>query len=173
MAQILFQKFSHTKLERAKLKRKSEEDGTVSKQIFTCSTSSGGDTASGGTVGSNCPKCFFCSQQETKEKLCEVCTFQVDYRVRKCAHNLQDENLLAKLNAGGLIAQEAKYHAKCLTNLYNSARAKVSQDQDASDDQICKGIALAELISYIEEKRQDGDVKVFRLANLVKLTLTG
>ena len=46
---------------------------------------------------------------------------------------------------------------------------KVSQDQDASDDQICKGIALAELISYIEEKRQDEDVKVFRFADLVKL----
>ena len=164
-----YQKFSHTKLERAKRKHKSEEDGTASKRIFTRSTSSGGDTASGGTVGSNCPKCFFCSQQETKEKLCEVCTFQVDYRVRKCAHDLQDENLLAKLSAGDLIAQEAKYHAKCLTNLYNRACAKVSQDQDASDDQICKGIALAELISYTEEKRQDEDVKVFRLADLVNL----
>ena len=114
-------------------------------------------------------QCFFCSQQETKEKLREVCTCQVDYRERKCAHDLQDENLLAKLSAGDFIAQEAKYHAKCLTNLYYSACAKVSQDQDASDDQICKGIALAEMISYIEEKRQDEDVKVFRLADLVKL----
>ena len=91
------------------IKQKSEEDGTASKRIFTRSTSSGGDTASGGTVGSNGPKCFFCSQQETKEKLREVCTFQVDYRVRKCTHDLQDENLLAKLSAGDLIAKEAKY----------------------------------------------------------------
>ena len=163
-----YQKFSHTKLERSKRKHKSEEDGTASNRIFTCSTNSDGDTTSGGTVGSNCPKCFFCSQQETKEKLREVCTFQVDYCVRKCAHDLQDENLV-KLSAGDLIAQEAKCHAKCLTNLYNSARAKVSQDQDASDDQICKGIALVELISYNEEKRQNEGVKVFRLADLVKL----
>ena len=106
-------------MELAKRKHKSEEDGTASKRIFTRSTSSGGDTASGGTVGSNYPKCFFCSQQETKEKLREVCTFQVDYRVRKCAHDLQDENLLAKLSAGDLFVQEAKYHAKCLTNMYN------------------------------------------------------
>ena len=89
--------------------------------------------------------------------------------MRKCARDLQDENLLAKLSAGDLIAQEAKYHAKCLSNLYNRARAQISQDQDASDEQICKGIAWTELISYIEEKRQDEDVKVFRLADLVKL----
>ena len=51
--------------------------------------------------------------------------------MRKYAHDLQDENL-AKLSAGDLIAQEAKYHAKCLTNLYNRASAKVSQDQDVA-----------------------------------------
>ena len=89
--------------------------------------------------------------------------------MRICAHDLQDENLLAKLSARDLIAQEAKYLAQSLTNLYNRAHAKVSQDQDASDDQISKGIALAGLISYIEEKKQDEDVKLFRLADLVKL----
>lgn len=104
----------------------------------------------------------------TKEQLRKVFTFQVYYSVRKCAHDLQDENL-AKLSAGHLVAQEAKYHAECLTNLYNKARAKVSQDQDVSDDQISKGIALTEVISYIEKKRQDEDVKLFRLADLVKL----
>jgi len=38
--------------------------------------------------------------------------------------------------------------------------------------QVClrkMGIALAELISYIEEKRQDEDVKVFKLVDLAKL----
>ena len=89
--------------------------------------------------------------------------------MRKCTHDLQDENLLAKLSAGDLIGQGVKYHAKYLTHLCNRARAKVSQDQDASDDQISKEIALAELISYTEETRQDEDVKVFRLADLVKL----
>ena len=160
-------KFGRSKLKRAIQKHKSEEDGTRAKQIFTRSSTGDGDT--GGPVDSNSAQCFFCSKIERKESLREVCTFQLDYRVRKCAHDLQDQDLLAKLSSGDLIAQEAKYHPRCLTSLYNRTRGKVTQDQATSNEEACKGIALAELISYIEEKRQDEDVKVFRLADLTKL----
>ena len=70
-------KFGRTKLERANRKRKSEEDGTMSKRIFTCSSS--GETDTDVPVDSNSPLCFFCSKLETKQKLHEVCTFQLDY----------------------------------------------------------------------------------------------
>lgn len=164
-------KFGTSKLDRAKeRKRKSvESNATSSKRIFTrsCLASGDSDTSTTGTNESRI--CFFCSKPETKEKLREVCTFDLDYRVRKCAHDLQDEELLAKLSTRDLIALEAKYHARCLTNLYNKARAIGSQDQNTCyNDQTCKGIALAELISYIEDSRQE-DIKVFRLADLTKL----
>ena len=161
-------KFGKSKLERAKeRKRKSNEEATNSKWIFT--RSSTGEAHTYIPVDSKSPVCFFCSKPETNEKLHEVSTFQVDFRVRKCAHELQDEDLLAKLSAGDLIALEAKYHTRCLTNLYNRARGMVPQEPGTSSDQTCKGIALAELISYIEERRQDEDIKVFRLADLTKL----
>ena len=43
------------------------------------------------------------------ETLRNASTFQVDVRVRQCAVKLQDIALLAKLSAGDMIAQEAKY----------------------------------------------------------------
>jgi hypothetical protein len=112
--------------------------------------------------------CFFCSIR-TADDLHEFRTFQTDYRVRKCAYDLQDEQLIAKLSTGDLIAIEAKYHRKCLANLYNKARALQKHDDTESKETTCQGIALAELISYIQESRQYDDIKVFRLADLVKL----
>lgn len=54
--------------------------------------------------------CFFCGKSAAGDALHNVTTFQLDIRVRQCAHKLQDKSLLAKLSAGDLIAQEAKYH---------------------------------------------------------------
>ena len=67
--------------------------------------------------------CFFCETSSTSEPLHEVSTFQVDSRVRKCVLVLQDERLLAKLSAGDMVAQDAKYHRRCLTSLYNKEAA--------------------------------------------------
>ncbi|XP_072047118.1 uncharacterized protein [Amphiura filiformis] len=165
-------KFRSSKLDRVKnRKRKSDgcDDGaTTSKRIFT--RSSVGEAETHMPEDSIIHVCFFCSKPETKtDKLHEVSTFQVDFRVRKCAQQLEDENMLAKLAAGpDLIAIEAKYRAGCLVTLYNRA-ARIPQDPDTSGEQMCKGVALAELISYIEEKRQDEDIKVFKLADLTKL----
>ena len=164
-------KFGKSKLERAKeRKQKSAEEPTTSKRIFTSSSTGGGESDTSTHVGSETPVCFFCSKPETaKEKLHEVCTFQLDYRVRKCAQEIQDEALLVKLSTGDLIALEAKYHARCLTNLYNRARGKVPQIPCITSDQTCKGTALAELISYIEERRQDEGIMVFKPVDLTKL----
>jgi hypothetical protein len=45
-------------------------------------------------------------------------TMQLNTRLHQCAQNLQDQNLLAKLSAGDVVAQELKYHRACLTSLY-------------------------------------------------------
>ena len=60
-------------------------------------------------------------------------TFQLDIHVRQCALKLQDKPLLAILSAGDLIAQEAKYHAKCLASLYNKARDMTAQDSNVDE----------------------------------------
>ena len=77
----------------------------------------------------------------------------MDDRVRKCAVRLGDKQLLAKLSAGDLVAQEAKYHAKCLVSLYNKARDSKSDQKDSHMKNIGHGIALAELVLYINDTR--------------------
>ena len=84
--------------------------------------------------------------------------------------DLQDQRLLAKLSAGDMVAQEAKYHAPCLASLYNKATALQVQADDDDDTNVSHGIALAELLSYTNDARLDDKKKtVFKLADLAKL----
>ena len=71
--------------------------------------------------------CLFCG--ETGD-LHEVMTLEVDEKVRKMATDLQDSALLKHLAGGDMIAIEAKYHKKCMTNLTNRHRAFLRQSQD-------------------------------------------
>ena len=70
-----------------------------------------------------------------------------------------------------MVAQEAKYHPKCLAGLYNRVRGLERMEKSAmSDKDMSHSIALAELVSYIEESRLDSSVApVFQLSDLVSL----
>lgn len=104
-----------------------------------------------------------------KNPLHNVCTFELDARVRKCAFALQDQKLLAKLSAGDLVALEASYHSSCITSLYKRAET-VCKDQAADAQFQLEGIALAELITYIEEARESSDsITVFKLVDLANM----
>ena len=46
-------------------------------------------------------------------------TIKIDTRLRESAMILQGTALLAKLSVSDLVALEAKYHAKCVVELYN------------------------------------------------------
>ena len=52
-----------------------------------------------------------------------------------------------------MVALEAKYHATCSVSLYNRATAQKPQVSGDDHDSKCHGIAFAELIAYIEEKK--------------------
>ncbi|KAG0721176.1 hypothetical protein GWK47_046968 [Chionoecetes opilio] len=85
---------------------------------------------------------------------------------------LQDKSLLAKLSAGDLIAQEARYHLPCLLSLYNRAR-ETKTYEESGVDKMNHGLAFAELVSYIEYTRMDSLVApVFKLSDLVDLCTT-
>ncbi|CAC5399642.1 unnamed protein product [Mytilus coruscus] len=116
--------------------------------------------------------CFFCNTIEEDERLREATTYAIDNRVRECAQKLQDTALLAKLSAGDLVAQEAKYHAKCLLDLYRKASRVANDDESEGGTQtrIRHGIALAELASFIEESRSEDNVApVFNMSDLSKM----
>jgi hypothetical protein len=104
--------------------------------------------------------------------LSKASTFGVDIKVRQCATKLQDKQLLAKLSAGDLIAQDAQYHVLCLVSLYNRARETKAFD-NFDVDTVNQGIAFAELVSYIEGSCMDNLVApVFKLEDLVNLYST-
>ena len=115
--------------------------------------------------------CFFCELSATKygPPLFEVCTKEVDEKVRLAAIKMEDTKLLAKLAAGDMIAIEAKYHCRCLVRYYNRARSTQEEDEDATTRKHLHGIAFAELVSYIEEHGQSEEPVVFKLAELAKL----
>ena len=116
--------------------------------------------------------CFFCGKLPGTSGLHEAATFQVNERVKACAVLLEDTELLAKLSTADMVALEAKYHTKCLVSLYNRARkAKAEGHTDINETEALSGIALAELVMYIEEMRQLDEKRapVFKLSDLAQL----
>jgi len=70
-----------------------------------------------------------------------------------------------------MICQEAVYHAKCLVALYNKAERSKQSTINGNEKRI-QGIALAQLVAYIEETRSDtkgSAPTVFRLAELTDI----
>ena len=91
----------------------------------------------------------------------------MDANVRKCALQLGDQILLAKLSAGDLISQEAVYHSKCLVALYNKAQRSCDNSENRSEK-------VFQLVAYIEDARAESEDKipVFRLAELTQMYST-
>lgn len=116
-------------------------------------------------------KCFFCGETPGSAPLHEAETFQLDSRVRSCAHILGDMDLITKLNAGDMVAQDAKYHRNCLVQLYNRVRKiKEISGNSSNDVQAYEGLAFAHLVMYIEETLTKGETApVFKLADLAQL----
>ena len=155
--------YNKTKLQRA-VKRKApsaESADAPKKYTRQCSVQNSDETE----------QCFFCGKPaKASESLHHASTFGLDARVRECALQLQDQNLLAKLSTGDLIALEAKYHVQCLVSLYNRARQTKGSDEKKDSCTINQGIALAELVAYIEDAREDSEiVPIFKLADLVRM----
>jgi len=169
--------FNKTKLDRA-LKRKmaseessrgSDEESTASFADCVPETAERLTRSSLDTSITRC--CFICD--ESDNVLHEVTTFEVDFRVRKCADILQDTKLLAKISAGDLIALEARYHSRCLVGLYNRAAAAEKNDSNepfSSCQQTQQSLAFAQLVEYIAEIMADTTTApVFRLSDLVRM----
>ena len=98
-------------------------------------------------------------------------TLGLDNRVRECASLLNDEKLIAKLSGGDLIALEAKHHTQCLSMLYRKAQYANEEGEESEQPRLrLDGIALAQLVSHIEEFRTSGaELPTFKLADLANM----
>ena len=94
-------KFNNTKLKRAEKRYAKNAAGLPDRKKFTRQSTRHETTSK--------EVCFFC-ESGTSDPLHEASTFSLDMKVRKCALDIEDEKLIAKLSVGDLIAQEAKYH---------------------------------------------------------------
>ena len=113
-------KFNKTKLERSEKRKTPLADNTGAPKTHQCSAQNSDKT----------DLCFCMGPATSTDLLHHASTFDLDAQVRKCALQLQDENLLAKLRTGDLIALEAKYHGRCLVSLYNHARQETEPEDE-------------------------------------------
>ena len=102
--------------------------------------------------------CLFCQKEDGH--LHEIRTLGADETIRQMAMELQEIQLMSRIEGGDLIALEAKYHLECYTlfrNLYRALIRKKEQDSGISPavHQI-KARAMVELFSYIENCVEDG-----------------
>lgn len=157
-------KYNSTKYERAQ-KRVLKADSDHAPVLAGCKRS----RRSQDGVQNNA--CFFCGEPPGDSGIHEAATHQIYKRVHTCAVLLEDTALLAKLSAGDMVAQDAKYHSKCLASLYNRARSVKSRGEVTDKTDEFSGIAFAELVIYIEEVRQADELgaPVFKLSDLAQL----
>ncbi|KAG7163186.1 hypothetical protein Hamer_G002264 [Homarus americanus] len=98
--------------------------------------------------------CFFC-HQDLGQQYHQVQTLGVDKHVRQAAELLEDTALLAQLSEGDMVAKEAKYHKRCLTFLYNRARAvSETEKRETTYETVVSSVVLAEL--YTQRMEEHG-----------------
>ena len=97
--------------------------------------------------------------------------FKLNTRLKECALQLQDTILLVKLSAGDMISQDAVYHKNCLVALYNREKRSHPGNTQENAERQYQGIALGELVSYIDEIRAESttSIPVFKLTEFAKL----
>ena len=80
---------------------------------------------------------------------------------------MQDENLIAKLSAGDVVAQEFEYYPTCLTALYNKERAVLNKQKSKEaftkslTETKADDLVLAELVTHITEPQRNSSGGVF------------
>ena len=114
------------------------------------------------------PTCFFCNEPAGSAGLHKASTYNIDANVRRCALEVEDTALLAKLAAGDMIAIEAMYHHNCLCSLYNRARQAAPKDDDG-DNSCLHGIAFAKLVAFLEDMKSDEDSAFFKPMDIAQL----
>ena len=98
----------------------------------------------------------------------------MDRKIKNCATKLTDITLLTKLSrVSDVIALGAKYHTKCLANLYNRVRAlnRKSTDNEHGDvEKDIHSLAFAQLVAYVDQYRNDTNVTpIFKLCDIAKM----
>ena len=112
---------------------------------------------------------MFCEKGQEEGDLHLVSTFDADDNIRSMITELQDTELLARIEGGGdLIARDARYHLKCLVSLrnrYRSCTRRALLELKMTSEKLNESRAFVELANYIERSVYSGTL-LFRLSEL-------
>jgi hypothetical protein len=151
-------KFCQDKLDRAERKREKEESSQ--------------DSAEKRQRRQSVSKmvCLLCRREEGH--LHEFTTFGAEKNIRKMATQLQETELMARMEGSDLVALDAKYHLECLTSLRNRYRSLLRQQNQESSgstqEKMMKARALVELVTHIENSVEEGTF-FFKVSELHRL----
>ena len=105
---------------------------------------------------------------------CILCG-KTDQNIRRMITEINDATLMPKISGDDLIAAEAKYHLKCLTDLRNRYRSQLTKKRQESceeeDERIMESQAFIELVEYIENSVEDNKL-LFMLSELHSLYIS-
>ena len=116
--------------------------------------------------------CYICEEVITENHVAhDASTWTVNATLTSMAMATGNTKLLAKLSDGDMHAQDARYHKSCMTIMYNQYK-KASMHTEQKEYLDCnvspEPRALAELVSFVEEKRATDPAHVFLLSELTK-----
>lgn len=110
--------------------------------------------------------CFFCDSPSGSVGLHEAWTLDIHHKVHSHAVRLNDSRLLRKLANTDMVADEAKYHLKCLSAFYRRKPHVTDEDVEEGASNL-QALALAQLVAFIESCRDDPDTRpVFYMTQL-------
>lgn len=101
-----------------------------------------------------------CKESGKQDSLLRKCsTNEITEHVTQCAKSLSDGDLLAYLSQGDLVAQDAHYHPKCLTRLYNKSRRSTCITD--KNQIMCENLAFADLVYFFQSNLRESSKYVF------------
>lgn len=167
-------KFNLSKLQRAKervCRKREKEEGQPEKEKKARAIKNRRKS-----LTNNKEDCILCGKGG---QLHEVTTFSTDQNIRRMITEINDATLMPKISGvdliAALIAAEAKYHLKCLTDLRNRYRSQLTKKRQEScgkeDEKIMESQAFIELVEYIENSVQENKL-LFKLSELHSLYIS-
>lgn len=115
--------------------------------------------------------CTACGQAGGKQ-LHEVSTFATNEKVRHMVTELQDNAILPRISDVDLMAADARYHLKCVTELRNRYRCHLTRKREENfekeEEKIKESQAFVELTENIKDCTID-DKLIFQLSELHSL----
>lgn len=150
-------KFSQSKLDRAKKKRKNE---TVEGEVPNVRSQPKRQSI-------DSYNCLFCQKRDNSDNLHRFSADNSDKNIRIMATELEDFDLLARMSGSDLMAIDAEYHLECLTEIRNKYRKQQRTERSKSicDDDNLNEASIEELMKHIQVEVDSGK-HIFKLSEL-------